>query len=444
MLFSSLQSLAHELDEYTPYEVSGRVVAVEGLVIEVSGPIHMMQIGCRLSLIPYKGTPVAAEVVGFKNNKAICMPFGKVDGLGPGAEAKILSGKQTVRPTNEWLGRVVDGMGNPADGHGSLPKGSKVCDLKASPPPAAHRDPVGKTIDLGVRSINTFTTCCEGQRLGIFAGSGVGKSYLMSMLASNADCDVAIIGLIGERGREVNEFIHKVLGKKGLERSIIVVATSDEPPLIRRQAAYLTLTLAEFFRDQGKNVLCMMDSVTRVALAQREIGLSAGEPPTTRGYTPSVFTELPKLLERAGPGVNGGSITGLFSVLVDGDNHNEPVADTVRGILDGHIVMERALAERGQFPAVNVLKSISRTMPDSTPEAYREVVNQAKNHLTVYDDMEELIRLGAYKKGTNPEVDRAINLFPQLQAFLKQGKQEVSSLEEGYKALANILNPQEK
>jgi flagellum-specific ATP synthase len=278
--------------------------------------------------------------------------------------------------------------------------------------------------------------------MGIFAGSGVGKSVLLSMLARNTAADVSVIGLVGERGREVKEFLEDDLGEEGLKRSVVVVATSDEPALMRRQAAYLTLAVAEYFRDQGADVLCMMDSVTRFAMAQREIGLSTGEPPTAKGYTPTVFTELPRLLERAGPGTaDQGTITGIFTVLVDGDDHNEPVADAVRGILDGHIVMERAIAERGRYPAINVLKSVSRTMPRSCDPAYWPVVQRAKKVLGTYADMEELIRLGAYRPGASAEVDEAISLNPALEAFLGQAKDESTSLGAGYRRLVEIVGP---
>ena len=266
----------------------------------------------------------------------------------------------------------------------------------------------GEPLDLGVRTLNTFLTVCRGQRMGIFSGSGVGKSVLLSMLARNMSADISVIGLVGERGREVQEFLQDDLGPAGLARSVVVVSTSDEPALMRRQAAYLTLTIAEYFRDLDKDVLVLMDSVTRFAMAQREIGLSAGEPPTAKGYTPTVFTELPRLLERAGPGTEQGTITGLFSVLVDGDDHNEPVADAVRGILDGHIVMERAIAERGRYPAINILKSISRTMPRAADPAYLPAINRARQVMATYSDMEELIRLGAYRPGSSAEVDEAI------------------------------------
>jgi len=311
--------------------------------------------------------------------------------------------------------------------------------FRASPPAAHTRKRVGKPLDMGVRALNTFLTCCRGQRMGIFAGSGVGKSVLLSMIARNVDADVSVIGLIGERGREVQEFLQEDLGEDGLARSVVVVATSDEPALMRKQAAYLSLSIAEYFRDQDQQVMLMMDSVTRFAMAQREIGLSAGEPPTAKGYTPTVFSELPRLLERAGPGSGEGAITAIFTVLVDGDDHNEPVADAVRGILDGHIVMERAIAERGRYPAINVLKSVSRTMPRSADPVYWPVIQRAKRVLSTYTDMEELIRLGAYRQGSSAEVDEAIRLQPALEAFLSQGKDEVSGLAEGYAQLAAIL-----
>src|SRR5206468_4205989 len=285
---------------------------------------------------------------------------------------------------------------------------------------------------------NTFLPCGRGQRMGIFAGSGVGKSVLLSMLARNVDAAVTVIGLVGERGREVQEFLQDDLGEEGLARSVVVVATSDEPALMRRQAAYLTLAIAEYFRDEDQDVLCLMDSVTRFAMAQREIGLSAGEPPTAKGYTPTVFTELPKLLERAGPGSGHGTITGIFTVLVDGDDHNEPIADAVRGILDGHVVMERRIAERGRYPAINILKSVSRTMPKSADPAFLPVISKARRLMSTYADMEELIQLGAYKAGSSTEVDEAIRLREPLEAFLRQQKEEVTGLGPGYRQLAQI------
>jgi len=334
-------------------------------------------------------------------------------------------------------------MGEPIDWLGPLSAGHSPYAFRNSPPPAHARQRVGAPLDLGVWALNTFITCCRGQRMGIFSGSGVGKSVLMSMLAHNVAANVLVIGLVGERGREVQEFLQDGLGPEGFARSVVVVSTSDEPALMRRQAAYLTLAIAEYFRDEGQDVLVLMDSVTRFAMAQREIGLSAGEPPTAKGFTPTVFTELPRLLERAGPGVEPGTITGIFSVLVDGDDHNEPVADAVRGILDGHIVMDRAIAERGRYPAINVLKSISRTMPRSADPVYVPVITRAKQVMATYADMEELIRLGAYRPGSSAEVDEAIALHEPLEQFLAQAKEEATSLPDGYRQLEGILSASE-
>ena len=369
------------------------------------------------------------------------MPLGPLDGITLGARADFEDTPAAIYPSRAWLGRVVDGFGHAMDGKGPLPQGPKAYPIKAAPPPATRRGRVGAKLDLGIRAMNIFTTCCLGQRMGIFAGSGVGKSTLLSMLAKNSDADAIVIGLIGERGREVKEFIEDDLGAEGLARSVVVAATSDEAPLVRRQAAYVAMTVAEQLRDSGLNVLLLMDSVTRFAMAQREIGLSAGEPPASKGYTPTVFAELPRLLERAGPGFadGQGSITGLFTVLVEGDDHNEPVSDAVRGILDGHIVLERAIAERGRFPAINILKSVSRAMPGCNSEGEQSLVLQARRPMTVYEDMAELIRLGAYKAGTNPEVDNAVRLYPQLEAFLAQSKNERATLSQGYDALSDIM-----
>lgn len=291
-----------------------------------------------------------------------------------------------------------------------------------------------------MRALNTFLTCCRGQRMGIFSGSGVGKSSIMSMMARHTQLDATVLGLIGERGREAREFIEDDLGPDGLARSIVVCATSDESPLMRRQAAYTAMAVAEFLRDIGNDVLILMDSVTRFAMAQREISLSAGEPPASKGYTPSVFAELPRLLERAGPGIGEGSITGLFTVLVEGDDMNEPIADAVRGILDGHVVLDRAIAERGRYPAINILKSVSRTMPACNTPEQNALVSRARRLMATYEDMAELIRLGAYRQGSNPEVDEAIHYNAALEQFLAQGKSEHTSLADGYAALEQILS----
>jgi flagellum-specific ATP synthase len=437
-----VKALADQIDELDAAEIYGRVVGVRGLMVEVAGSLHAMSVGARVT-IEAGGRLIPCEVVGFSGANALLMPFAALEGVRRGCRAVVTSVAAAVRPSQGWLGRVVNAMGEPIDGKGPLPAGPAPFPFRSPPPPAHARRRVGAPLDLGVRALNTFTTCCRGQRIGIFSGSGVGKSILLSMLARNVEADVSVIGLIGERGREVQEFLQDDLGETGLARSVVVVSTSDEPALMRRQAAYLTLAIAEYFRDEGQDVLVLMDSVTRFAMSQREIGLSAGEPPTAKGYTPTVFTELPRLLERAGPGIAAGTITGIFTVLVDGDDHNEPVADAVRGILDGHIVMERAIAERGRYPAINVLKSISRTMPKSADPAFLPVVNRARQVMATYADMEELIRLGAYRKGSSAEVDEAIGLHPPLEAFLAQGKEESTSLAEGYRRLAGILSSAE-
>jgi len=438
-----MKALAEQIADLDAVEIYGRVASVRGLMVEVAGPIHAMSVGARLLLEAGGGRAIPCEVVGFAHGHALAMPFAALEGVRRGCRAVVQSAAGAVRPSERWLGRVLNAMAEPIDGLGPLPPGPAPYPLRNSPPPAHARQRVGAPLDLGVRALNTFVTCCRGQRMGIFSGSGVGKSVLLSMLARNVAADVSVIGLVGERGREVQEFLQDDLGAAGLARSVVVVSTSDEPALMRRQAAYLTLAIAEFFRDLGKDVLVLMDSVTRFAMAQREIGLSAGEPPTAKGYTPTVFTELPRLLERAGPGTDRGTITGIFSVLVDGDDHNEPVADAVRGILDGHIVMERAIAERGRYPAINVLKSVSRTMPRAADPDYLPVINAAKRVMATYADMEELIRLGAYRPGSSPEVDEAIRLHPLLEAFLAQAKEETTTLAEGYQRLEQILKEKE-
>src|SRR5689334_22478295 len=433
-----MRALREQIEELDANEVYGRVVGVRGLMVEVAGPLHAMSVGARV-VIETKDQPIPCEVVGFSGHNALLMPFAPLEGVRRGCRAVVASMRAAVRPSQAWLGRVVNAMGEPIDGKGPLASGPTPYPFRGAPPAAHARRRIGAPIDLGVRALNTFLTSCHGQRLGIFAGSGVGKSVLLSMLARNVVADVAVIGLIGERGREVQEFLQDDLGEDGLARSVVVVATSDMPALMRRQAAYLTLAIAEYFRDEDKDVLCLMDSVTRFAMAQREIGLSAGEPPTAKGYTPTVFTELPKLLERAGPGTGTGTITGIFTVLVDGDDHNEPIADAVRGILDGHIVMQRSIAERGRFPAINILKSVSRTMPRSANPDYLPVIMRGRQVMATYADMEELIRLGAYRAGSSPEVDEAIRLHEPLEAFLRQAKDEKASLDDGYRQLAHIL-----
>jgi flagellum-specific ATP synthase len=442
-----MKALADQIRELDGIEVYGRVIGVRGLMVEVAGPIHTMSVGARVLIETGQETSqrpsIPCEVVGFSGANALLMPFAPLEGVRRGCRAIVTGTPAAVRPSPAWLGRVVNAMGEPIDGKGPLPPGPAPYSFRNSPPPAHARRRVGAPLDLGVRALNTFITCCRGQRMGIFAGSGVGKSVLLSMLARNVNADVSVIGLVGERGREVQEFLQDDLGPEGLARSVVVVATSDEPALMRRQAAYLTLAIAEYFRDAEQDVLVLMDSVTRFAIAQREIGLSAGEPPTAKGFTPTVFTELPRLLERAGPGTGQGTITGLFTVLVEGDDHNEPVADAVRSILDGHIVMERQIAERGRYPAINILRSVSRTMPKAADRAFLPVLTHARQVMATYADMEELIRLGAYRPGSSPEVDEAIRLHQPLEEFLGQAKEESSSLAQGYQRLAQILRPSE-
>jgi flagellum-specific ATP synthase len=435
-----MRALIQDIENVPILTRFGRVARIEGLAVEVTGAQGAVSLGGQCRITIGKDKKIPCEVVGFRDGRALVMPLGPLDGITLGARADFDDRPAAINPCKAWLGRVIDGFGNPIDGKGPLPQGMTAYPIKAAPPPATRRARIGGKLDLGIRAMNQFTTCCAGQRMGIFAGSGVGKSTLLSMLARNSDADAIVIGLIGERGREVKEFIEDDLGEEGLARSVVVAATSDEAPLVRRQAAYVAMTVAEQLRDQGLNVLLLMDSVTRFAMAQREIGLSAGEPPASKGYTPTVFAELPRLLERAGPGEEGGgTITGLFTVLVEGDDHNEPVSDAVRGILDGHIVLERAIAERGRFPAINILKSVSRAMPGCNSEDEQQLVLKARLPLTVYEDMAELIRLGAYKAGTNPEVDEAVRLYPQLEAFLAQSKSERATLSQGYDALAAIL-----
>jgi flagellum-specific ATP synthase len=444
-----MRALLKEIEAIPTLTRFGRVARIEGLVVEVTGAQGAVSLGgqCRISIGKDKQIP--CEVIGFRDGRALVMPLGSLDGITLGARADFDDKPAAIYPSAAWLGRVVNGFGEPMDGKGRLGQGARAYPLKASPPPATARGRIGAKLDLGVRALNAFATCCKGQRMGIFAGSGVGKSVLLAMLARNSNADAIVIGLVGERGREVKEFIEDDLGEEGLKRSVVIAATSDEAPLVRRQAAYVAMAVAESLRDAGLNVLLLMDSVTRFAMAQREIGLSAGEPPASKGYTPTVFAELPRLLERAGPGVEGpraggangktGSITGLFTVLVEGDDLNEPVSDAVRGILDGHIVLDRAIAERGRFPAINVLRSVSRAMPGCNSESEQKLVMRARKPMTIYEDMAELIRLGAYKAGTNPEVDNAVKLNPQLEAFLAQQKDEQATLSEGYVALTDIL-----
>lgn len=426
-----------------PRRFAGRVTALEGLRIEAAGPSEALRLGALVRFGDDQGP--RGELVGFAGEHAIFLACDPLDGLRPGAAVIFGQGGEMVRPSDAWLGRVIDAFGEPTDGLGPLRPGLLQRPLRAIAPYAQSRARVDEKLALGVRALDVFAPCAKGQRLGIFAGSGVGKSTLISMLAKKADADVIVIGLIGERGREVREFVEDTLGPEGLARAVIVTATSDEAAPRRRRAAWLALAVAEHFRDQGKQVLCVLDSVTRFAMAQREIGLAAGEPPTTRGYTPSVFAELPKLMERAGPGLKvepgepQGQITGLFTVLVDGDDHNEPISDAVRGILDGHLVLDRKIAERGRFPAVDVLKSISRLTGHLYSPEEKSLAMRARKLMALYSNMEELVRIGAYSRGADPEVDEAVALWPKLEAFLTQDVNEATPPDEAFAQLAAIL-----
>jgi flagellum-specific ATP synthase len=423
------------------YEVSGKVTRVRGLLVEMAGFGSDLSIGSRVRLRPTREEEVSCEVIGFEEDRALLMPFGTLEGVGLGTPAVIERNKPVILPDDRWLGRVINGMGEPIDGKGPLPRGGHPMFLRNKPPEPHSRQRIGEKLDLGVRAVNCFLPIVRGQRMGIFSGSGVGKSVLLSMMARYTEADVSVIGLVGERGREVQEFLEDDLGPEGLKRSVVIVATGDESALMRRQAAYLTLATAEYFRQQGLQVLCMIDSLTRFAMAQREIGLSAGEPPTSKGYPPTTFGELARLLERAGPGAPGeGSITGIFSVLVEGDDHNEPISDAVRGIVDGHIVMDRRIADRGRYPAIDVLKSVSRSLPRALNDEQNALLRRAKQMVTTYEDMAELIRLGAYRKGSDPKVDEAIDLYPKIEAFLAQNKDEHTTIAEGFAMLNDILN----
>ena len=432
------------------HRLEGRVRGISGLRVELEQLSSRISVGDRLTLRPRCGGDVPVEVVGFRGGVVQASAFAGTEGLGPGSVAWMKASQpkgvfsQAVLPVGDgWIGRVIDPLGRPLDGKGALPRGRSMRPIRASPPDATRRARLGPRIDLGVRALDLFATCREGQRLGLFAGSGVGKSTLLSMLARHARCDVAVLALVGERGREVREFIEDDLGAEGLARSVVVIATSDQPPLMRREAAYAAMTIAEHFRDQGKSVLLMMDSVTRFCLALREIGLSAGEPPATRGYPPSVFAELPRLLERAGPGPEhhgkAGHITGLFTVLVEGDDHNEPVADAVRGILDGHVILDRRIGEGGRYPAIDIQRSLSRTVPGCLAGDEAALVSRARGLLAVQAEMADLVRLGAYKPGSDARVDEALRLVPKLEALLRQGRHEFSSLNESFTHLRDIL-----
>ncbi|RAI58600.1 FliI/YscN family ATPase [Roseicella frigidaeris] len=421
-------------------ERHGRVVSADSVSFVIEGLAPWLALGSRLALCGAGGS-VPGEVVALRQGAATALAFEPPEGIGIGTPARLAT-PATLAVDGSWLGRVLDPLGRPIDGRGPLRPGPRPRPLRAPPPPAGRRARLGPRLDLGVRVLDAFATCRRGQRLGLFAASGVGKSTLLSMLASGADCDVAVLGLVGERGRELREFLEDDLGPEGMARAVTICATSDSSALMRREAAYAAMTVAEHFAAEGRQVLLLIDSITRFAMALREIGLAAGEPPATRGYTPGVFAELPRLLERAGPREEGnpGAITGLFTVLVEGDDHDEPVADAVRGILDGHVVLDRRIGEAGRYPAVDVLRSLSRTVPGCLTGEERALMQRARRILALQAEMADLVRLGAYRAGTDPAVDEAIRLAPRIEAMLAQGKGERGSIGSAFAALAAALD----
>ena len=436
MSFIPYEAYAEQIDNITTVKHFGKVTQVVGLVIESAGPA--VSIG-RLCNIENRdnGQTVKAEVVGFRDDRILLMPLGTINGITPGAIVTSTSEQLRVPVGPQLVGRVLGGLGQPIDGKGPLHT-ITTRSIDAEPIPALQRSRISQTLKTGIKVIDLMTTVGKGQRLGVFAGSGVGKSVTLGMIARGSSADINVVGLIGERGREVREFIEKDLGPEGLKNTIVVAVTSDQPALIRIKGAMLATTIAEYFRDQGKDVMLMLDSLTRVAMAQREIGITVGEPPTTKGYTPSVFAMLPKLLERAGQ-KDKGSITGIYTVLVEGDDFNEPVSDAVRSILDGHVALSRKLASMNQYPAVDILDSISRLMIEVTNEETYELSVKVREIYSIYRDAEDLINIGAYVKGSNPKIDHAISKINQLQDFFKQKINEHVDYENSLQELKEII-----
>lgn len=431
-----LATLLQTVAETEPIKTNGKITQVIGLIIESQGP--GANIGELCYVYPRNGRQkIMAEVVGFRESKVLLMPLGEMEGIGPGCEVIATGRSFQVGVGPGLLGRVLDGLGRPIDGRGPV-EIQTYRPVNAMPPNPLQRKRIDSPLSLGIKAIDALLTCGKGQRVGIFSGSGVGKSTLLGMIARNTNADINVIALVGERGREVREFLEKDLGEEGLKRSVVVVATSDQPALTRIKAALVATTIAEYFRDQGRDVMLMMDSVTRFAMAQREVGLAVGEPPATRGYTPSVFAALPRLLERSGTSSTG-TITGLYTVLVDGDDHNEPIADAVRGILDGHIVLNRALAQRNHYPAIDVLSSVSRVMNDIVPREQREWAARLRQLLAAYEQARDLIEIGAYVEGSNPLVDEARAKIDAIEAFLCQDIHEAYDYSQAVELLRQVV-----
>lgn len=410
----------HDLYEKSYEKQLGKVVKVVGLTIESIGPNANLNDLCKIVSQDKKRT-IMAEVVGFRDDRILLMPYDDVEGIGIGSTVETTNEPLKVMVGDTLLGKTLDGLGKPIDG--SEIESISTYSVEAAPPDPLKRKLIDEVLPLGVKAVDGLITVGKGQRIGIFAGSGVGKSTLLGMFARNTKADINVIALIGERGREVREFIERDLGEEGMKRSVVVVATSDKPALVRNKAAKTATSIAEYFRDQGKDVLLMMDSLTRFSMAQREIGLASGEPPVSRGYTPSVYAELPKLLERAGNSENG-SITGLYTVLVDGDDFNEPITDTARGILDGHIMLSRKLATKNHYPAIDVLQSISRVMSAVATKEHKQLAGKLKNIMATYQEAEDIINIGAYKPGSNTEIDFAIAKIQKVNEFLRQDVDE--------------------
>ncbi len=429
-----LSRFSKAINNLNPLSVTGRVVQVVGLTVEIMG--LNCQIGEICEIQTHNKTSLMAEAIGFRNNRMLLMPLGSMDGIQPDSTVRSVSHAFRAPVGRSLIGRVLNGLGEPIDSKGPL-KNINLVSTNQAPPHPLERSAIEEPLVTGVRVIDGMLTCGKGQRMGIFAGSGVGKSSLLGAIARNSKSDISVIALIGERGREVREFLERDLGPEGLARSVIIVSTSDQPALMRLKAASVAMTIAEYFRDSGMDVMFMMDSVTRYAMAQREIGLSIGEPPASKGYTPSVFAMLPRLLERAGRGAVG-SITGFFTVLVEGDDFNEPICDAVRGILDGHIILSRTLAARNHYPAIDVLNSVSRVMPAITTKGHLQLASFARKNLAVFEKVRDLVNIGAYVKGSDPEVDTALLVMPELTSYLQQDRTDVSSFEDTLQSLTEI------
>lgn len=425
-----------QMDEIDTYKRFGRVKRVVGIMIESQGPTSSIGDVCYIYLSYQMSKKIMAEVVGFNGDAVILMPYSSISDIGPGCLVESTSKPLQIKVGSALIGKVLNSLGQPLD-DSVLPRTLSVYPTEQEPPNPLQRPPIQEPLQVGVKVIDSMLTIGKGQRVGIFAGSGVGKSTLLGMIAKNTEADINVIALIGERGREVREFIERDLGEEGLKRSIIVAATSDQPALMRIKGAYTATAIAEYFRDRGLNVMLMMDSVTRFAMAQREVGLAVGEPPATKGYTPSVFALLPKLLERTGTN-DKGTITAFYTVLVDGDDMNEPIADAVRGILDGHIVLDRSLANKGQYPAINVLKSISRLANHLSTEKHLAASEKIRGWLNTYIQSEDLINIGAYKKGSSRDIDEAIQMYPKIIQFIKQKVDEKISMKESIESLIQL------